>query len=142
MPNNRHELGDGPQGRDGRDGRDGWRGPSAGYDVLIVGGGPAGLSAALVLGRCRRRVLVVDSGRPRNAAARAMHGYLSRDGINPHELLSLGREEVARYGVEFQAVEVDVARCLPTGDGQGRPDLFEVEVAGGQRYRSRKLLLA
>src|SRR4051794_41691425 len=139
MPKDSQIPADGPGRRGGRNGRS--RPPGL-YDILIVGGGPAGLSAALLLGRCRRRVLVVDSGRPRNAVARAMHGYLSRDGINPHEFLGLGREEVARYGVEFQAVEVDVARCLPTGDGQGRPDLFEVEVAGGQRYRSRKLLLA
>src|SRR3954453_18924465 len=83
------------------DGRDGRGEPSALYDVMIVGGGPAGLSAALVLGRCRRRVLVFDAGQPRNAAARAMHGYLSRDGIPPRELLRLGRAEVAGYGVEI-----------------------------------------
>src|SRR4051794_29667425 len=95
---------------DGSRARNGRGGPSVLYDALIVGGGPAGLSAALVLGRCRRRVLVFDSGRPRNAAARAMHGYLSRDGINPRELLRLGRDEVARYGVEVLDVTVDAAR--------------------------------
>src|SRR4051794_15753608 len=87
--------------------------PPAHYDVLIVGGGPAGLSAALVLGRCRRRVLVVDAGRPRNAAARALHGYLGRDGIPPRDFLRLGRVEVERYGVEVLDAEVDAARCLP-----------------------------
>jgi thioredoxin reductase len=63
-------------------------------DVVIVGGGPAGLSAALMLGRCRRRVVVCDEGRPRNASARALHGYLTRDGVPPRELLRLGREEL------------------------------------------------
>src|SRR4051794_27764000 len=96
MPNSKRRSADGSRGRDGRDGRQGSPAP---YDVMIVGGGPAGLNAALVLGRCRRRVLVVDAGRPRNAASRAMHGYLGHDGINPHEFLSLGRSEVARYGV-------------------------------------------
>ena len=61
------------------------------YDVVIAGGGPAGLSAALVLGRCRRRVLLCDNGHPRNEAAAALHGYLTRDGITPAEFLRLGR---------------------------------------------------
>jgi thioredoxin reductase len=58
-------------------------------EVIIVGGGPAGLSAALVLGRCRRNVLLFDAGQPRNAASHALHGFLSRDGINPLELLEI-----------------------------------------------------
>ena len=70
------------------------------YDVVIVGGGPAGLSAALVLGRARRKVAVVDSGEPRNAAAHESHGFLTRDGMPPAELLRLGREEITGYGVE------------------------------------------
>jgi thioredoxin reductase len=68
------------------------------YDVLIIGGGAAGLNAALVLARARRRVAVVDGGRPRNAPASHMHGYLSRDGMAPAELLALGRKEVIGYG--------------------------------------------
>src|SRR6478609_3189258 len=68
------------------------------YDVLIIGGGAAGLNAALVLARARRRVAVVDDGRPRNAPASHMHGYLSRDGMAPAELLALGRKEVIGYG--------------------------------------------
>lgn len=62
------------------------------FDVIIVGAGPAGLSAALILGRCRRKVLVCDAGHPRNAASRALHGYLTRDGIEPAKLLRIGRE--------------------------------------------------
>jgi thioredoxin reductase len=68
-------------------------------DVLVVGGGPAGLSAALVLGRSRRSVLVVDAGEPRNRPAEAMHAFLTRDGISPSEFLRLARAETARYGV-------------------------------------------
>src|SRR5918911_448751 len=68
------------------------------YDVVIVGGGAPGLSAALVLGRARRRVLVVDAGSPRNAPAAHMQGYLSRDGMPPGDLLALGRAEVTGYG--------------------------------------------
>ena len=65
------------------------------YDVIIVGGGPAGLSAALILGRCRRSVLICDTGRPRNAASHALNGYLTRDGTPPREFLDIGRRELA-----------------------------------------------
>src|SRR4051794_12723796 len=139
MPKDAKTPGDGEVRHNGRDGRG--RHPAP-YDVLIVGGGPAGLSAALVLGRCRRRVLVVDSGRPRNAAARAMHGYLSRDGIRPRELLRLGRAEVERYGVEVLDAEVDSARALAPGEVSDPCAGFEVVTEVGQRFRSRKLLLA
>ena len=71
------------------------------YDVVIVGGGAAGLSAALVLGRARRRVAVLDAGAPRNAPAAHLHGYLSRDGMPPAEFLQIGRAEVQGYGVEI-----------------------------------------
>lgn len=105
------------------------------YDVIIVGGGPAGLSAALMLGRCRRRVIVCDAGRPRNRTAQAMHGYLSRDGSNPLELLRLGREEIARYGVEFRQALVADVRCE-----EGRA--VEALLDDGQVLIGRKLLLA
>ncbi|WP_210771108.1 FAD-dependent oxidoreductase, partial [Streptomyces albidus (ex Kaewkla and Franco 2022)] len=72
------------------------------YDVVVVGGGAAGLSAALVLGRSRRSVLVIDAGQPRNASAGHMHNYLGREGARPAELLAIGREEVGRYGVEVR----------------------------------------
>lgn len=67
------------------------------HDVLIIGGGPAGLSAALLLGRCGREVMVVDAGRPRNEASPAMHGFLTRDGIAPREFLRIAREELSVY---------------------------------------------
>src|SRR5919202_1826345 len=73
------------------------------YDVIVIGGGAAGLSAALVLARARRKVLVVDAGSPRNAPAAHMHGFLSRDGLPPGELLALGRNEVENYGGEVLA---------------------------------------
>jgi thioredoxin reductase len=103
-------------------------------DVVIVGGGPAGLSAALVLGRCRRRVLVCDDGHPRNAASRALHGYLTRDGVAPSELLRIGRDELAPYGVELrQATVVDVQR-LSEG--------FTVTLDTGDAVLARAVLLA
>src|SRR5919108_5193277 len=68
------------------------------YDVVVVGGGAAGLSGALVLARSRRSVLVIDAGAPRNAPAAAMHNFLSRDGMNPLALLEVGRAEVRGYG--------------------------------------------
>src|SRR3954462_6101268 len=68
------------------------------HDVVMIGGGAAGLGAALTFGRARRRVVVVDAGAPRNAPAAHMHGYLSRDGMPPGELLAAGRREVTGYG--------------------------------------------
>ena len=71
------------------------------FEVVIIGGGAAGLSAALVLGRARRRVAVTDAGQPRNAPAAHMQGFLSRDGMPPSELLAAGRAEVSGCGVEL-----------------------------------------
>jgi len=106
------------------------------YDVIIVGAGPAGLSAALILGRCRRRVLVCDGGRPRNAASQAMHGYLTRDGIPPREFLDLGRAQLKQYDtVEIIDVEVASATC----EGGNR---FSVTLTTGRTHLARKLLLA
>src|SRR5689334_9948689 len=72
------------------------------YDVVVVGGGAAGLSAALVLSRARRRILVADAGAPRNAPASHMHGFLSRNGMAPADLLDAGRAEVTAYGGEIE----------------------------------------
>ena len=104
------------------------------YDVAIIGGGAAGLSAALVLSRARRKVLVVDAGAPRNAPASHMHGYLSRDGLPPGELLTLGRGEVKGYGGEI--VAGTVTNVVPDGRGG-----FTVVLADGQRISARRLLL-
>src|SRR5437763_12891546 len=82
------------------------RRPRRMFDVIVVGGGPAGLSAPIMLGRCRRRVLVCDLGQPRNRASRAVHGYLTRDGAAPDEIADLGRRELTRYGIEWRAVGV------------------------------------
>lgn len=110
------------------------RARSSRYDAVIVGGGPAGLSAALILGRCRRRVLLCDAGRPRNAASKALHGFLTRDGIRPVELLRIGRRELAKYGIELVRGEARDARRTAAG--------FEVVLAGGRRLSSRTLLVA
>ncbi|MEU6544856.1 NAD(P)/FAD-dependent oxidoreductase [Streptomyces sp. NPDC046859] len=106
------------------------------YEVIVVGGGAAGLSAALVLGRARRRTLVVDAGEPRNAPAAHVQGYLTRDGMPPAEFLAVGREEIARYGVELvRDRAVDVSRDGEAGD-------FAVELAGGRTVRARRLIVA
>ena len=101
------------------------------YDVVIVGGGAAGLSAALVLGRARRRVLVIDGGAPRNAPAAHMQGFLSRDGMPPAELLAAGRAEVIGYGVE---VVSDQVLAIEPG--------FIVRLAGGRVVTGRRILVA
>ena len=105
------------------------------YDVIIIGAGPAGLSAALMLGRCRRRVLVCDTGRPRNAASHAMHGFLSRDGMPPRDFLRIAREQLRQYDtVELRDIEVTAAEC--------RDARFHVTLADGSSLDTRKLLIA
>lgn len=104
------------------------------YDAIIVGGGPAGLSAALVLGRCRRRVLVCDSGDYRNAASDAVHGFLTRDCMNPADLLRTAREQLVPYGVEYRCIAVKGA-CQHGGG-------FKVSMSDGVECHTRKLLLA
>jgi thioredoxin reductase len=104
------------------------------WDVIVVGGGPAGLAAAVVLARARRAVLVIDAGRPRNAAATGVHAFLTRDGISPGALRRLGRSEARRYGAELRHATVTAARR----EGHG----FVVTVTGRSRLRSRVLMLA
>jgi len=107
-------------------------------DVIIVGGGSAGLSAALMLGRSRRRVLVVDGGAPRNRFAAHMHGVLGHDHSSPLDLLAAGRAELTRYDdVAVESGTVVSAAPLDT-DGIG----FEVELETGERHTARRMLLA
>jgi thioredoxin reductase len=101
------------------------------YDVVVVGGGAAGLSAALVLGRARRRVAVVDTGEPRNAPAAHMQGFLSRDGMPPAELLAAGRAEASGYGVELVS---DRVVGIETG--------FSLRLATGRELGARRVLVA
>lgn len=103
------------------------------YDVLVVGGGAAGLSGALMLGRSRRSVLVIDAGEPRNAPAAGVHGFLTRDGMNPSALLEAGRAEVLGYGVEV--LEGRVASAASTDHG------FVATLEGGRRVGARRLLV-
>jgi len=106
-----------------------------GYDVVIVGAGPAGLSAALILGRCRRSVLLCDSGKPRNWASQALHGYLTRDGIAPAEFRAVGRRELEKYEtVELRDIGAMKAEC--------RDGAFSVTLADRTEVSARKLLIA
>ncbi len=103
------------------------------FDVIVVGGGPAGLSAALILGRCRRRVLVIDEGKPRNARSRSLNGFLTRDGTPPEEFLALGRQELLKYDVDFRLERVVAAARVE--------DRFEMTLRDGSCFMSKKLLL-
>src|SRR5437660_11401926 len=105
------------------------------YDVVIVGGGSAGLSAALLLGRSRRGVLVSDTGKTRNAVAHESHGFFTRDGATPAELVRIGREQLRPYEtVELCSVGVKAAKAHSTG--------FEITLDDETPIPCRKLLLA
>ena len=103
------------------------------FDVVVIGGGPAGLNGALVLARSRRSVLVIDAGEPRNAPADGVHGFLTRDGIPPAELTAIGRDEVRGYGGRI--IDGRVTSASRDGDG------FTVAVDGGRTIRARRLLV-
>ncbi|MBH1933522.1 NAD(P)/FAD-dependent oxidoreductase [Streptomyces sp. AV19] len=105
------------------------------YDAVVIGGGAAGLNTALLLGRSRRKVAVVDGGKPRNAPAENMMGFLSRDGMNPAALLEVGRKEVAGYGVDLIDAQVE---NVEKGDGKG----FVVQLAGGVALKARHVVVA
>ncbi|QGN47421.1 NAD(P)/FAD-dependent oxidoreductase [Micromonospora sp. WMMD558] len=106
---------------------------SSDYDVVVVGGGAAGLNGALMLARARRSVVVIDAGAPRNAPADGVHGLLAREGTPPAELLERGRAEVRGYGGHVVAGQVDAA----ARDGDG----FAVTLADGRSVRARRLLV-
>lgn len=103
------------------------------YDCVIIGGGPAGLTCAIFLGRYRLRVLVVDSGKPRNYASHGVHGFLGQHGIKPHELLKRGRQEASDVGVEF----CDCVASKIEKNGE----LFEITTTAGMP-RARRVVLA
>ncbi|MFD0366558.1 NAD(P)/FAD-dependent oxidoreductase [Streptomyces sp. NPDC127114] len=132
------------------------------YDVVVVGGGAAGLSAALVLGRARRTTLVIDAGEPRNAPAGHMQGYLGLDGMSPADFLAAGRREIAAYGVEWTEGLVTSVTRQPAdgahdgpgvGPGVGRDrdsdrssaggsgEGFAVRLADGRVVRARRLIV-
>ena len=104
------------------------------YDVVVIGGGAAGLSGALILARSRRSVLVIDASEPRNAPAHAMHNFLSRDGMNPLALLDVGRAEVRGYGGDVVSGRV---RSVGREDDQS----FVVTLEDGRNIRARRLLV-
>lgn len=104
------------------------------YEIVVVGGGPAGLSGALVLGRCGRRVLVVDAGHPRNSRSSAVRGYLTRDSCPPHEFLAAGRSELARYPT-VEWLDGNVAQARAEGRG------YAVLLNTGRWVTAKKLLL-
>jgi thioredoxin reductase len=104
------------------------------FDVVVVGGGPAGLSAALMLGRCRRRVLLCDLGAPRNRRTTALHGYLTRDGVAPSDFTDLGRRELPAYGIDVRSVGVTDVRW---NDGH-----YRVMLSNDQQEEAAYLLIA
>lgn len=104
------------------------------YDVVVIGGGAAGLNGALMLARSRRSVMVIDSGSPRNAPAAGVHGFLSRDGIPPVELLERGRAEVLAYGGQVMSGEVSLVEMENA--------VFAVRLADGRKLNARRLLVA
>jgi len=109
------------------------------FDVIVVGGGAAGLSGGLALGRARRSVLVVDAGDPRNAPASHVHNYLGREGTPPTELLAIGRQEVAAYGVEIRQARVTTAAAGGmNAAAMINMDLIEEETAAAVEGYRRK----
>ncbi len=104
------------------------------FDVEIIGGGAAGLSSAQALGRARRSVVIIDAGEPRNAPADGVHNFLSRDGMNPLELLKAGRAELVKYCVKVINAQALDSRRSDAG--------FTVTLDNGTEVSARRLILA
>lgn len=108
-------------------------------DVAVIGGGPAGLNAALVLGRARKNVAIIDNDKPRNGVTHASHGFITRDGITPAEFRRIGYEEVLRYPtVQHRRDEVIGIARTGTGDGAG----FNIAMSSGGELHARRIILA
>jgi thioredoxin reductase len=105
------------------------------FDCAIIGGGPAGLSAALVLGRAKRNVLLLDEGKPRNAVTHESHGFLTRDGVEPGEFRAIAYQEIARY----PSVEIQRARVVEASKHDAH---FEVATGEGEHFQAKTILLA
>ncbi|WP_236284670.1 NAD(P)/FAD-dependent oxidoreductase [Paenibacillus allorhizoplanae] len=105
------------------------------YDCLIIGGGPAGLNAALVLGRARKNVLLIDEGRPRNRVTQETHGFLSRDGIKPSEFRRIALEQIRVYPTVNHVSDAAVSITGSDGD-------FQITTAQGEHYEGKKVLFA
>lgn len=105
------------------------------FDVVIVGGGPAGLNASLVLGRARKHVLVIDDQKPRNWVTHETHGFLTRDGVSPREFRRIAKEEIAAYpSVQFAS---DTVMEITGQNGE-----FVVQTVEGKKYDAKKILFA
>lgn len=104
-------------------------------DCAVIGGGPAGLNASLVLGRARRKTILFDDNKPRNAVSSEAHGFITRDGINPQELKRIAQEELNNY----PAVKIEKQRVLHVSKEQ---ELFRIETEDGGVYKAKKLILA
>ncbi len=105
------------------------------FDVIIIGGGPAGLNAAVVLGRCNRKVLLFDHGKQRNRHSHGMHNFLTRDDISPAEFLKISFKELKKYGVKRLHAEIIHAK-------KNTEEIFVVKDSKGKIYHSKKLMLA
>ena len=104
-------------------------------DCAVIGGGPAGLNASLVLGRARKKTVLFDDNKPRNAVTREAHGFITRDGIDPQELKRIAQDELA----EYPDIQIEKQRVLNVVKEQ---ELFRIETVRGDHFQARKVILA